>query len=129
MKRQACVIAASLLLVSLAGAATNLNSSKSNAYRLTYSTALVSPAQAAAILAELDKTPRMDEAAVKQALPALLKKNGVDPAKVKKTIVTRNERKSLSIIILDKPEDEAAAMKIVVSEPGVPADKGKSKKN
>ena len=110
MKRLACVIAAALLLVSLAGAAVNLNSSKSNAYRLTYSTTLVTSEQAAAILAELDKTPRMDEAAIKQALPALLKKHGVDPAKVKKTIVRRDERKNPSIIILDKPEDEAAAI-------------------
>jgi hypothetical protein len=110
-------------MASLAGAATNLNSSRSNIYRLTYSTTLVTPAQAAAILADLDKTPGMDEAALKRALPQILKKNGVDPARVKKTLVRPGdkERKSMSVIILDRPEDEAAA--IAVSDEGVPADK------
>jgi hypothetical protein len=111
MKRVACVIAAVLLLVSLAGAATNLNSSKSNAYRMTYSKVILTPAQAEAVLAELDKTPQMDEAAIKQALPGLLKKNGVDAAKVKKTIVKRDSQsKSISIILLDNPADESAAV-------------------
>jgi len=48
-------------MASLAGAVINLNSSRSNIYRLTYSTTLVTPAQATAILADLDKTPGMDE--------------------------------------------------------------------
>ncbi len=121
MKRLACAIAV-FALASLSLAATNLNSSKSNAYRLTYSTTLVTPAQAAAILAELDKTPGMDEAAMKGALPPLLKKNGVDPARVKKTIVRPDkERKRISVIILDRLEDESRA--IAVSDEGVPSNK------
>jgi hypothetical protein len=63
MRRMACVIAAVSVLASLAEAATNLNSSKSDCCRMTFSERIVTPAQAAAILAELDKTPRMDEAA------------------------------------------------------------------
>ena len=112
-----------LATASLAEAATNLNSSRSNIYRLTYSTTLVTPAQAAAILADLDKTPGMDEAALKRALPQILKKNGVDPARVKKALFRPGdkERKTMSVIILDRPEDEAAA--IAVSDEGVPADK------
>ncbi len=124
MKNLARVIAVLILATaSLAEAATNLNSSRSNIYRLTYSTTLVTPAQAAAILADLDKTPGMDEAALKRALPQILKKNGVDPARVKKTLVRPGdkERKSMSVIILDRPEDEAAA--IAVSDEGVPSDK------
>jgi hypothetical protein len=110
-------------MASLAGAAISLNSSRSNIYRLTYSTTLVTPAQAAAILADLDKTPGMDEAALKRTLPQILKKNGVDPARVKKTLVRPGdkERKSMSVIILDRPEDEAAA--IAVSDEGVPGTK------
>jgi hypothetical protein len=45
----------SLLIATLAWSATNLNSSKSNIYRLTYPGDLVSQEQAKAILAELDK--------------------------------------------------------------------------
>ncbi len=123
MKHLARTAAVLVGMASLAGAATNLNSSRSNIYRLTYSTTLVTPAQAAAILADLDKTPGMDEAALKRALPQILKKNGVDPARVKKTLVRPGdkERKSMSVIILDRPEDEPAA--IAVSDEGVPADK------
>ncbi len=128
MKRLARLIAVLILaMASLAGGATNLNSSRSNIYRLTYSTSLVTPAQAAAILADLDKTPGMDEAALKRVLPQILKKNGVDPARVKKTLVRPGdkERKSMSVIILDRPEDEAAA--IAVSDAGVPGDKAGNK--
>ena len=48
---------ASLLvtMVSISWAATNLNSSKSNVYRLVYPGDLVTQEQASAILAELDK--------------------------------------------------------------------------
>jgi hypothetical protein len=114
-------------MASLAGASINLNSSRSNIYRLTYSTTLVTPAQAAAILADLDKTPGMDEVALKRALPQILKKNGVDPAHVKKTLIRPGdkERKSMSVIILDRPDDEPAA--IAVSDEGVPTDKGTKK--
>ncbi len=123
MKHLARPIAVLILaMASLADAAANLNLSKSNIYRLTYSTALVTPAQAAAILADLDKTPGMDEAALKRALPQILKKNGVDPARVKKTLFRPDkERKSMSVIILDRPEDEAAA--IAVSDEGASGSK------
>jgi flagellar biosynthesis/type III secretory pathway M-ring protein FliF/YscJ len=60
---------ASLLVATLATltlAAVNLNSSKSNAYRLTYPSDLVSRDQANAILAELDKMGPTDEAKLKQ---------------------------------------------------------------
>ena len=78
----------------------------------------MTPAQAAAILDALDKTPGMDEAAIKQALPQLLKKNGVDPAKVKETVVRRDKgTKTFSIILLDKSEDLPAAIAITDAPP------------
>jgi hypothetical protein len=118
---------ASLALPSPAMASINLNSSKSNIYRVAHSTTLMTAAQAAAILADLDKTPGMDEAAIKRALPQLLKKNGVDPAKVKETVVRRDKGgKTFSIILLDKSEDLPAA--IAVSDPGAPSDKSEKPK-
>jgi hypothetical protein len=69
----------------------------------------------------------MDEAALKRALPLILKKNGVDPARVKKTLVRPGdkERKTMSVIILDRPEDEPAAL--AVSDAGAPGDKAGNK--
>jgi hypothetical protein len=118
----AVLVLASLAFTSPAVANHNLNSSRSNIYRLAYSTDAINPRQAAAILEALDKMQRMDEAAIKAALPELLKKNGVDPAKVKKILVRPDkERKSFSIIVVDKLENEPAL--IAVSDPGVPSDK------
>jgi len=70
-------------VASLALAATNLNSSKSNAYRLTYDTTLVSPAQASALLAELDKIGPADEAKLKSWLAANFKRLGIQGERIK----------------------------------------------
>jgi hypothetical protein len=122
----AVLVLASLALRSPAVASIALNSSRSNIYRAVHSTTLMTSAQAAAILADLEKTPGMDEAAIKQALPQLLKKNGVDPAKVKETVVRRDKGgKTFSIILLDKHEDLPAA--IAVSDEGAPSDKSAPK--
>ena len=123
----AVLVLASLALPSPAVAAISLNSSRSNIYRLTFSTTHMTPKQAAAILADLEKTPGMDEAAIKRALPQLLKKNGVDPAKVTDTVVRRDKGgKTFSLILLDRHEDLPAA--IAVSDPGVPSDKSSKPK-
>jgi hypothetical protein len=114
----AVLVLASLALPSPAVANNNLNSSRSNIYRLASSTTLINSKQATAILEALDKTPGMDEAAIKQALPQLLKKNGVDPAKVKDTVVRRDKGgKSFSIILTDKPEDLRAAIAMTDAPP------------
>ena len=114
----AILVLASLALPSPAVANNNLNSSRSNIYRLASSTTLINSKQATAILEALDKTPGMDEAAIKQALPQLLKKNGVDPAKVKDTVVRRDKGgKSFSIILTDKPEDLRAAIAMTDAPP------------
>ena len=123
----AVLVLASLALTSPAVAAISLNSSRSNIYRVANSKTLMTPAQAAAILADLEKTRGMDEAAIKRVLPQLLKKNGVDPAKVTDTVVRRDKGgKSFSIILVDRLENEPAL--IAVSDPGVPSDKTSTKK-
>jgi hypothetical protein len=108
-------------------AATNLNSSRSNIYRLIYSTDTVSQAQAAAILADLDAAAQSQgrvnlEGAVSQALV----KQGLD-TKIKKTIINpASESDQLTtIIILSNPADEAQAQAIAVNDAGMPAEKPK----
>ncbi len=110
-----CVLA-SLLIATAAWAATNLNSSKSNIYRLTYSSDLASPSQVKAILAELDKMGPTDEAKLKQWLPANFKRLGIAGDRIKKIIVLPRgkEMKEIGIILLTKPEDEAAAIAVTV---------------
>ncbi len=110
-----CVLA-SLFIAAAAWAASNLNSSKSNVYRLTYSSDLASPAQVKAILAELDKMGPADEAKLKQWLPANFKRLGIEGDRIKKLIVLPRgkEMKEIGIILLTKPEDEAAAIAVTV---------------
>lgn len=104
-------VIASLLIATLASAATNLNSSRSNIYRLTYPTDLVSADQAKAILGELDRMGPADEAKLKQWLPANFKRFGIAGDRVKKMVVLPRSRemKEIAIILLTNPEDEAAA--------------------
>ncbi len=110
-----CVFA-SLLIAAAAWAATNLNSSKSNIYRLTYPSDLASPAQVKAILADLDKLGPADEAKLKQWLPANFKRLGIAGDRIKKVIVLPRgkEMREIGIILLTKPEDEAAAIAVTV---------------
>ena len=105
-----CVLA-SLLIAATAWASINLNSSRSNIYRLTYPSDLASPAQVKAILSDLDKMGPLDEAKLKQWLPANFKRFGIAGDRVKKLIVLPRSRemKEIAIILLTKPEDEAAA--------------------
>ena len=109
--RSASCLIVSLLVAALAWAATNLNSSRSNVYRLTYPRDLVSSDQAKAMLAELDKLGPADEARLKQWLPANFKRFGIAGDRVKKLIVLPRGRelKETAIILLTNPADEAAA--------------------
>ncbi len=109
------VVAASLI-ATLAWAAANLNSSKSNIYRLTYPSDLVSQDQAKAILAELDKMGPADEARLKQWLAANFKRFGISGDRVKKMIVLPRDKdlKETAIILLTRPEDEKAAIAVTV---------------
>lgn len=109
-------VVALVIATTFAWAASNLNSSRSNIYRLTYPTDLVSPTQAKAILSELDKMGPADEAKLKQWLPANFKRFGIAGDRVRKLIVVPRgkEMKEIGIILLTKPEDEAAAIAITV---------------
>ena len=109
-------VIASLLVATLAGGATNLNSSRSNIYRLTYPSDLVSQDQAKAILADLDKMGPADEAKLKQWLPANFKRFGIAGDRVKKVVILPRvkEQKEIAIILLTNPEDEAAATILTV---------------
>jgi hypothetical protein len=110
-----CVLA-SLLIAAVAWASINLNSSRSNIYRLTYPSDLASPAQVKAILADLDKMGPLDEAKLKQWLPANFKRFGIAGDRIKKLIVLPRgkEMREIGIILLTKPEDEAAAIEVTV---------------
>lgn len=72
MKRLLLVAAITSLLLTMASiswAATTINNSKSNNLRLVYDG--MTSTQAAALGAELDKMPRVDEAAIRKALQKL----------------------------------------------------------
>ena len=114
--RYTSCLLASLLVVAAAWASINLNSSRSNIYRLTYPSDLASPAQVKAILADLDKMGPVDEAKLKQWLPANFKRFGIAGDRIKKVIVLPRgkEMKEIGIILLTKPEDEAAAIAVTV---------------
>ena len=113
-----------LLAVLISHAATNLNSSKSNVYRLIYPTDAVSPAQAAAILADLDAATQQSQGRVnlEGAVSQALTKQGLG-TQIKKTIIKPASAAGqlTTIIILSNPADEAQA--IAVADEGVPADK------
>jgi hypothetical protein len=110
-----CVLAL-LLVAATAWASINLNSSRSNIYRLTYPSDLATPAQVKAILADLDKMGPVDEAKLKQWLPANFKRFGIAGDRIKKLIIVPRgkEMKEIGIILLTRPEDEAAAIAVTV---------------
>lgn len=106
----------SLLIAALVWASINLNSSRSNTYRLTYPSDLASPAQAKAILAELDKMGPADEAKLKHWLAANFKRFGIAGDRIKKLIVLPRGKgmKEIGIILLTRLEDEPAAIAVTV---------------
>ena len=114
--RYASWVLALLLVAATAWASINLNSSRSNIYRLTYPSDLASPAQVKAILVDLDKMGPVDEAKLKQWLPANFKRFGIAGDRIKKIIIMPRgrEMKEIGIILLTKPEDEAAAIAVTV---------------
>jgi hypothetical protein len=81
-------IGTAMLMVGLPSwAAINLNSSRSNIYRMVYPADLVSQAQATAMLAELDKLGPSDEAKLKRWLAANFKRFGIQETRVKRISV------------------------------------------
>jgi hypothetical protein len=110
--RNVCCVLASLWIAVAAWASSNLNSSRSNTFRLTCSGDLASPAQVKAMLAELDKLGPADEAKLKQWLAANFKRFGIAGDRIKKLVILprSKEMKEIGIILLTNPGDEAAAI-------------------
>ena len=107
---------ATLFVAALGWASSNLNSSRSNTFRVTYSADLVGSAQVHQLLAALDKLGPTDEARLKQWLAANFKRYGIAPARVKKLVILPpdKERKETAIILLTNPSDEAQARAVTV---------------
>jgi hypothetical protein len=105
-------------MLTLSYAAVNLNSSKSNVYRLIYPAALVSEAQANAILAGLDKAGRTVGSV---QVTEILKRHGVQTDRVKKIVILPADKpgKQITVILLTNPADETQAREIAVSDSGV----------
>ena len=97
-------------MVSFSWAATNLSSSRSNNYRVTYDMTAVTPAQAAAVLKALDKISPggLNEATVRR----VLQQQGVNLAPIKKISILPPDktRKEPLILLLKNPADEAQAL-------------------
>ena len=102
------------LLVAMASipyAAINLNSSKSNVYRMVYPTNVVNSTQAAEALRELDQiAPKRDVS--EATLRGVLRKHGVSVDRLRKMIL----RKDGTIIVLENPADEAQAVEFLKIE-------------
>lgn len=105
------------MVVSLAPATTNLNSSKSNINRLVYPADLLSQTQASAVLAELDRAGRTVGAG---QVTEIIKRHGVPAERVKKIVILPAEKPGnvVTIILLTNPADETQAREIAVSDSG-----------
>lgn len=106
--------ASSVGVGSMAWAAINLNSSKSNVYRVVYDG--MTPGQAAAVLAEFDKVHPDNEAKVRQILQKLFV-----PTNFKLIVVqpAAGMSKLSTIILLTRPEQLGEAQALAVSDEGV----------
>jgi len=104
----------SAAMLSPCWAATNLNSSTSNTYRLIYDTEIVRPAQASALLAGLERLGPADEARLKRWLPANFKKHGVQGDRIKKIVFlpASKARKRITVIFLKDANDETQALAV-----------------
>jgi len=128
MKRLFILVTISIVLAamqSLSWAGSNLNSSKSNTYRVVYDTTIVNPAQASAILADLDRAGRTVGAG---QVTEIIKRHGVQVDRVKKIVIRPSDkiRKETTILLLTNPADEAQAL--AVSDEGASGLKEKPKK-
>jgi hypothetical protein len=116
LPRWARVAALLLIIAPVLQAAANLNSSRSNIYRLTYTADLTTADQAKALLEELDKLGRPNEAKLKKWLPANFRRFGIPPERVKKMVILPAGKagKLTAILLLDDPADEAEATAVTV---------------
>jgi hypothetical protein len=105
-----------LFTAPLALASINLNSSRSNVYRMITPAPLVNQPNVVKMLAAMDKLGAVDDATLTKWLRAHFKDYGIDSKRVKKiTIVHTNDPKNpISVILLtDPPNQEKAARDLV----------------
>lgn len=88
------ICAMALMAVSISRATANLNSSKSNIYRVVFDSRLVSQAQGDAMVKELDKLGPVDETQLKQWLAQNFKTFGIDGSRVKEIAIFLQQRVS-----------------------------------
>lgn len=125
MKRLVTLVLALVAMESASWGSINLNSSKSNIYRVTYHPSVMTSAQATAFLGDLDKNPRADDATLRR----FLQSHGVRVESIK-TILRRpadKTHKLPTIFFLTDPADAPAAL--AVSDEGTPSDKSSKPKN
>ncbi|MDD5542286.1 MAG: hypothetical protein PHX83_03860 [Acidobacteriia bacterium] len=102
-------------LGSISWASISLNSSRSNVYRLFFPPDLVTQAQAAAILAALDKAGKSVAAG---QVTEIMKTHGVRAEAIKKILILPPDKthKEITIILLKDPGDETQARHIAVGD-------------
>ncbi len=105
-----------LTMALVSSASINLNSSRSNIYRLWNHASILTKAQAKAMLDELDKLGPMGEAKLKLWLAANFKRFGIKPENVKKIVILEPPKagRETAIILLSDPADEGPALAMAV---------------
>jgi hypothetical protein len=125
MKRLVTLVLALVAMESASWGSINLNSSRSNIYRITYPPSVMTSAQATAVLGDLDKNPQADDATLRR----FLQSHGVRVENIKKILRQPADKthKLPTIIFLTNPADAPAAL--AVSDEGTPSDKPSKPKN
>ena len=131
MKRLFLVAAITSLLLTMASIswAGTIKTTKSNTFRFVYDG--MTSAQAAALGAELDKTPRVDEAAVRKALQKLFIPTNfkliriINPPSVQPANQLRAAKPPITVLLLTNPKDEAEAMRTATGDVEWPGPAGK----
>jgi hypothetical protein len=120
MKKLLTPALAFVALVSISWASINLNSSRSNSYRVIYAAPTVMiKAQAEAVLEQLDKIGRADEATVKKWLQKNLKLHGVHTENIKEVLfvpAAKTKNNLITIVLLTNAADEREALKGICAE-------------
>jgi hypothetical protein len=115
MKRLLTLALAFVALGPISWASINLNSSRSNSYRVIFSDAVMSKAQAKAMLEEMDKIGPSNEATVKKWLAQNFKRLGVHTGNIKEILFVpadKTQKQPITIALLTNVEGEDAALRV-----------------
>lgn len=112
MKKSQGLFLSVAVVASISWASINLNSSRSNIYRLIYPADVISPAQATAILGELDRMGPATEATLKLWLAQNLGRHGVQANRIKEMVFVpaARTRSLVTIALLTNSPGEPAAL-------------------